>query len=281
VATPAQAREAARAFGAFQRLLVGLDVPRLRETIPHFHDTRARLAALEAAVAAGSAGRAAGAREEIAFARAHAPLASALAALHERGLAPERVAHNDTKINNVLFDDATGEAICVIDLDTVMPGPSLCDFGDLVRTVSSRAAEDERDLSRVEADPALFAALAEGYLAGAGDLLAPAEREQLVAAGEVMTYECGLRFLADYLAGDVYFRVKRPGHNLDRCRAQFALLRSLERQADDFREMVVRLVAAGGAGEAASPRRKADPGAAASPTIDPASAVPEPDPEAP
>ena len=246
VADPAQARAAARAFGRFQRQVADLDGPALRETIPRFHDAPARHAACAAAAAVDAAGRAADAAAEIAFARDQAPLARALVEAAADGRAPRRIAHNDTKLDNVLFDAATGEGICVIDLDTVMPGVGLCDFGDLARTASCRAAEDERDLARVDVDAGLFAALAAGWLAGAGDLIAAGERELLVTAARVMTLESGLRFLTDHLAGDPYFRVRRAGQNLDRCRAQFALLRSFERQADALQAAVARVAAAAG-----------------------------------
>ena len=213
----------------------------MRETIPGFHDTPRRYAAFEAATEADSAGRAASVAADIEFARSRRPLASRLTDLLAAGLVPERVTHNDTKLNNVMIDDVTGAGVCVIDLDTVMPGLSLYDFGDMVRTGTNAALEDETDLSKVVARPAMFAALAEGFLAGCGDALNEVERANLVVAGQVMTYEVGLRFLTDHLQGDVYFKTRRPGHNLDRARNQFALLRSLEAQADDFQAVVDRI----------------------------------------
>ncbi|EIP99753.1 phosphotransferase family protein [Opitutaceae bacterium TAV1] len=238
IETPAQARTAACAFGEFQRLLADLPGGRLRETIPGFHDTPRRYAALEAALAADTAGRAASVAEEIAFARSREPLSRRLTDLLAAGLVPERVTHNDTKLNNVMLDDATGEGVCVIDLDTVMPGLSLYDFGDMVRTATNAALEDETDLALVVARPEIFVALAEGFLAGAGAALNDTERAHLVTGGQVMTYEVGIRFLTDYLQGDVYFKTKHPHHNLDRTRNQFALLRSLEAQADAFRQII-------------------------------------------
>jgi hypothetical protein len=142
---------------------------------------------------------------------------------------PERVTHNDTKLNNVMLDDATGEGVCVIDLDTVMPGLAPYDFGDMVRTTTSPAREDERDLSKVKMQFPMFEALARGYLAAAA-FLTPAERRLLPFSGKLITYEIGLRFLTDFLSGDVYFKVRREGHNLDRCRAQFTLVQSIEQQ---------------------------------------------------
>ncbi|MDF3056871.1 MAG: aminoglycoside phosphotransferase [Rariglobus sp.] len=233
-----QARTAAQAFGEFQRLLADLPGARLHETIPSFHDTPRRYATFEAAAQADIAGRAAACADDLAFARSRAPLARKLTDLLAAGLVPERVTHNDTKLNNVMLDNVTGEGVCVIDLDTIMPGLSLYDFGDMVRSATNAAAEDERDLSLVTARPAIFAALAEGFLTGAGPSLNDVERAHLVAAGEVMTYEVGLRFLTDHLQGDTYFKIKRPNHNLDRARNQFALLRSLESQAGAFARIV-------------------------------------------
>jgi hypothetical protein len=152
---------------------------------------------------------------------------------------PERITHNDTKFNNVLLDDATGEGVCVIDLDTVMPGLVLYDFGDMVRTTTSPAGEDERDLSKVTMRLPLFEALVRGYLSTAGEFLTPAERQQLVLAGQLITFEIGVRFLADYLNGDTYFKTHRVGHNLDRARTQFRLLESMEQQADAMERVVV------------------------------------------
>ena len=225
--SPRQAYEAARAFGDFQRLLSDLPAPRLHDTIPHFHDTRRRLAAFEAAVQADAAGRVVACGPEIEAVRRHAGLAEALLRLAERGDAPERVTHNDTKINNVMLDDVTGAGVCVIDLDTVMPGLSLYDFGDMVRTAGNTAVEDETDLSKVRVDLTIFSELARGFLETAGPVLTPAEVAHLGVAAQVMTYECGMRFLTDHLSGDVYFRIKRPGHNLDRFRCQLALVRSM------------------------------------------------------
>lgn len=232
-----QAFEAARAFGQFQRLLADLPAPRLHDTIPGFHHTPGRFAAFEAALAADGAGRAAAAAAEIEFARRHQPLATALI---EANL-PGRVTHNDTKLNNVLLDDATGEGLCVIDLDTVMPGLALHDFGDLVRTATSPAPEDERDLTRVGMRLPMFEALARGYLEGTGSLLTPEEKRLLPVAGKLITYETGLRFLTDFLAGDVYFKVHRAGHNLDRCRTQFRLVESITRQEAEMNRLVAAI----------------------------------------
>lgn len=238
IESPAQARAAACAFGEFQRLLADLPGGRLHETIPAFHDTPRRYATFEAAAKDNKVARAESCAADLEFARSRAPLANKLVDLLAAGLVPERVTHNDTKLNNVMLDNVTGEEVCVIDLDTVMPGLSLYDFGDMVRSATNAAAEDETNLSLVFARPEIFAALAEGFLTGAGAALNSVERANLVTAGKVITYEIGLRFLTDHLQGDVYFKIKRPNHNLDRARNQFAMVRSLEAQADAFEKIV-------------------------------------------
>jgi aminoglycoside phosphotransferase (APT) family kinase protein len=225
----------ARAFGDFQQQLTSLPPPRLHDTIPGFHDTPGRLARLESSIQADAAGRVCLAGPEIDFVRCREPLAHVLL---DAGM-PERVTHNDTKINNVLLDGATGEAVCVIDLDTVMPGLAVYDFGDMVRTATCEAPEDETDLSRIHSRFDYFEALARGYLAGAGSFLTPTEKEHLTVAGKLITFEQGVRFLTDYLAGDTYYPVSRENHNLDRCRTQFRLLESIEAQ-ERLMEQVVR-----------------------------------------
>ena len=217
------ARRAAAAFGAFQGLLIDLPGGRLREVIPDFHHTVRRFEALERAVAADTAGKARFCQPEIDFALGNSALAASLLDRQAAGLLPERITHNDTKISNVMLDDATGEGICVVDLDTVMPGLALYDFGDMVRTATSPTAEDELDLSRVRLRMPFFEALVEGYLSTAGAFLNPTERACLALSGQVITFEIGLRFLTDYLEGDVYYRVSKENHNLHRCRTQFAL----------------------------------------------------------
>ena len=237
VETPAQAFQAARAFGRFQDLLADLPPPRLHDTIPDFHHTPNRFAKLEAAIAADSANRARLARPEIEFALQHKPLSGVLLAAGLR----ERVTHNDTKLNNVMLDDKTSEGICVIDLDTVMPGLAPYDFGDIVRTSTSPAKEDERDLSKVQMQFPMFEALARGYLATAAEFLTKAERQHLAFSGKLITFEIGIRFLTDYLEGDVYFKVHREGHNLDRCRTQFKLVESIEQQEEAMNRLVAEL----------------------------------------
>lgn len=240
VERPGVAFEAASAFGAFQRALSDYAGPPLAETIPHFHDTRRRYADFEGAVAADPRQRASSAAGEIEFARSRFRLAGRLMELRDAGAAPRRITHNDTKINNVLIDDASGEGLCVIDLDTVMDGIALFDFGDLVRTGAARAREDERDLRRVDLDLELFAAIARGYAETARSLLTRAETDQLVSSAQVMTYQQGLRFLTDHLQGDPYFKIRRPGQNLERARTQFRLLQRLEDRRDAMERIVER-----------------------------------------
>jgi Ser/Thr protein kinase RdoA (MazF antagonist) len=229
-----QAFQAAKAFGRFQQLLTGLPAPRLHDTIPDFHHTPKRLMALEQAIASDAAGRAGQAKPEIEFAFAHKSIASVLLDAN----LPERVTHNDAKFNNVMLDDATGEGLCVIDLDTVMPGLALYDFGDMVRATTSPAKEDERYLSRVTMQFPMFEALVRGYLASAGGFLTKAEKQHLAFSGKLITFEQGIRFLTDYLAGDTYFKVSRDGHNLDRCRTQFKLVESIEQQEEKMDRLV-------------------------------------------
>lgn len=236
-----QARQVARAFGEFQTLLVDLPGPRLHETIPYFHDTRRRFEALKIAVAADHANRATRAQAEIAFALERELWVDVLLDFKQRGEIPERITHNDTKLNNVMLDDVNGHAVCVIDLDTVMPGLSLYDFGDMARTAANSAVEDETDLSRVEIKLPVFEALVQGYLASAGRLLNDVEIGHLAFAARLITFEIGLRFLTDHLDGDIYFKIHRKGHNLDRCRCQFALVRSMEAHAAEMDRIVDRL----------------------------------------
>lgn len=239
VETEAQAEAAARAFGAYQHLLADLPGPRLHEVLPFFHHTPTRFEACVAAIEADPHNRASAAREAIAFALARAADVPRMVDAHARGDIPERVTHNDTKINNVLIDEASGEGLCVVDLDTTMPGLAPYDFGDLVRTTTNAAAEDHPDASGVYSRPEIFSALARGYLATAGPMLTPGEVALLPFAGQLISLEQGLRFLADYLQGDTYYRIHRPGQNLDRARAQFAMAASIERQSDAY-ERVVR-----------------------------------------
>ncbi|MDR2686847.1 MAG: aminoglycoside phosphotransferase family protein [Oscillospiraceae bacterium] len=219
---------AGKAFGAFQRMLEGFPIAALHETIPDFHDTAKRYEALERAISEDAAGRGDEVEAEIAFARARKADAGKLLALAGTPELPLRVTHNDTKLNNVLFDCATREPVCVVDLDTIMPGLSLYDYGDSLRFLGSTAAEDERDLRRVRFSMPLFRAYTQGYLGAAAGALTATEKRLLPFSIRLMTYECGMRFLTDYLNGDKYFRIRRPDDNLARCRTQFALVEEME-----------------------------------------------------
>ena len=237
-ATPELFEASARAFGRFQRLLGGYPAETLHETIVKFHDTEDRYAKFEAAVAADKVGRVKDAAEEIQFVRDRKNDCSvALQALRE-GKLPLRVTHNDTKLNNILVDRTTGEGICVIDLDTTMPGLSMNDFGDSIRFGANHSAEDEKDLTKVNFDIDLYEVFTRGFLEGAAGSLTPAELEYLPWGARLMTLECGIRFLTDYLDGDHYFRIHRPEHNLDRCRTQFKLVKDMEEQFDAMHAVV-------------------------------------------
>jgi len=246
ISSPAEAEKAARAFGRFQRLLADLPPPRLNEILPAFHDTRARLAQLDAALKADVKGRAASCATELAFVNARRAEMGRIPEMLERGELPERITHNDTKINNVMLDDATGEGRAVIDLDTVMPGSALYDFGDMVRTATANAAEDERDLAKVYSRPDYFEALVKGYLGEAAGFLTDAEIGLLAFSGRAVTFTIGVRFLTDYLAGDVYFRTASDDHNLVRCRTQFKMVASMEEQRTRYEAVVSSCAAASG-----------------------------------
>lgn len=241
VETVEQARKAAHAFGSFLKLLDQLPADRLHETIPDFHHTPGRVAALETAIREDAAGRASSVRPESEFALDRRGLARGLLDLQEAGLAPMRVAHNDTKLNNVLFDRATDEPVCVVDLDTVMPGLSFNDFGDLVRFACNSTDEDDPQTDRVEFRTDVYEALIRGWLQSAGDVFTPAEIEHLLLAGKVLTYECGIRFLTDHLNGDKYFRTTRPGQNLDRCRTQFRMVQHMENRHPELESIRLRI----------------------------------------
>jgi Ser/Thr protein kinase RdoA (MazF antagonist) len=238
VESPEQAYQAARAFGAFQSMLVDLPGAVLHETIPDFHDGPRRMDRFREALEADALDRARGAAHEIDFAIEHVWIFDVLPKLVATGEIPVITTHNDTKINNVLLDNATGEGICVIDLDTVMPGLSLYDFGDLARTTISPATEDERDLSKIVIELPCFDAIARGYLATAGAFLSRVEREHMVLSAKMMTLIMGLRFLTDYLVGDTYYKTRREDHNLDRCRAQFALVRAIAQHEEQMNALV-------------------------------------------
>ena len=241
VQSPEQAFHAGRAFGEFQSLLVDLPGERLTETIPNFHHARKRFAALRHAIDRDHYNRAKDAKPEVQFALARERVVDVILGEMAKGKISERITHNDTKFNNVMLDTLTGEAKCVVDLDTVMPGCALYDFGDMVRTTTSPTLEDEQDLSKVKMHMPIFEELAEGYLSAAGDFLTKAERSLMAFAGKLITFEIGIRFLTDYLSGDTYFRIHRPSHNLDRCRTQFKLVESIEQQEEAMQKLVDKL----------------------------------------
>jgi len=229
---------AAKTFGRFQRLLHDFDASSLSVVIPDFHNTKCRLKNLKKSVAADRLGRASGVADEINFVISRADQASKLVELLEQDKLPLRVTHNDTKLNNIMFDEQTRDGICVIDLDTVMPGLSLYDFGDAIRSGACTAQEDERDLSLVGCDLDLFRAYTKGYLESMGKFLQPLEIELLPDSAIIMTLECGMRFLTDYIDGDEYFKIHREGHNLDRCRNQFKMVADMEMKLEQMRGIV-------------------------------------------
>lgn len=234
---------AGEAFGAFQNELADYPGETLAETIPNFHNTASRFADFERAVEEDIAGRAASVADEIAFVRAREADTHVLIDLLASGELPVRVTHNDTKLNNILFDEKTNKGICIIDLDTVMPGLALYDFGDSIRFGANTASEDEKDVSKVSLSLPLYEAYTRGYLKSAGTSLTAQEIEYLPFSAKLMTYECGMRFLTDYLNGDTYFKTAYPEHNLVRCRTQFALVRDMEQKMDDMRAVTARAAA--------------------------------------
>ncbi len=231
-------RESAVAFGQFQNLLSDFPSASLSETIQDFHHTPKRYDAFAEAVRKDAVGRVREAEREIAWAMERRDSARLMTDMMAKGDLPLRVTHNDTKLNNVMLDDKTRKALCVIDLDTVMPGLAGNDFGDSIRFGASTAAEDEKDLSKVTMSLDLFRAYANGFLGACGDRLTENEIETLPEAARLMTLECGVRFLADYLSGDTYFHIHRPEHNLDRCRTQFKLVDDMERMMDDMHHII-------------------------------------------
>ncbi len=238
-----QAYQAAHAFGSFQDLVSDISVEDIEETIPDFHNTPKRYDRLMRVVDTDPRGRLAEVTAEVDFVKARKAMLSKFIDLRSRGDLPVRITHNDTKINNVMMDVESDEAVCVIDLDTVMPGLSLYDFGDLVRTAVSPAAEDERDLSKVNVRMPMFEALAEGYIDGC-HCLCDAELDNLAFAGILISLETGMRFLTDHLEGDVYFKIHQDGQNLDRARTQFRLVELLEQRQAEMESCVDRLAKA-------------------------------------
>lgn len=220
--------QSAVAFGHFQRLLADYPANTLHETIENFHNTVDRFRKFQEAMDADVCGRAKSVAEETDFVLKREDLAHVLCDMQAAGKLPLRVTHNDTKLNNIMIDDRTRKAICVIDLDTVMPGLSVNDFGDSIRFGASTGEEDEKDLTKIACDLELFELYTKGFIEGCGGSLTKEELDMLPMGAILMTFECGMRFLTDYLEGDVYFKTHREGHNLDRCRTQFKLVKDME-----------------------------------------------------
>jgi len=238
IQTHEQAFQAAKAFGNFQKLAADLKGERLHETIPDFHNTPKRLEALMTAIQLDPRNRAAGLKAEINFVLSRAPDCSRITDLIAAGAIPERVTHNDTKLNNVLLDDTTAEGVCVIDLDTTMPGSALYDFGDMVRTATPSTREDSIDLAKQDVRMDRFEALLGGYMTATRSFLNTAEVENLAFSGKLLTLECGIRFLTDFLLGDKYFKINHPDHNLYRCRNQFAFVKAIEKRLKEMDNVV-------------------------------------------
>ena len=228
-------------FGQFQMQLSDFPADTLHETIPHFHDTPARYETFKRAVAEDACGRLKAVQPEVDFAMAREEEAGTLMRLLAEGKLPLRVTHNDTKLNNVLLDAATRTPLCVIDLDTVMPGLAANDFGDAIRFGASTAAEDEKDLDKVEMSLELFEAFSRGFLKACGKRLTKKEIETLPLGAKIITLECGVRFLTDYLQGDTYFATHYAGQNVDRCRTQFKLVADMEKKWDEMQAIIARL----------------------------------------
>jgi thiamine kinase-like enzyme len=240
--SPAAASFLGKSIANFQRQLADIGGKRLHETIPYFHNMEKRYERFYDALSRDCKGRAKNVEPEINFMKQNEGRGAVLVRALREGHLPERVCHNDAKISNILIDDDSSEAFCVIDLDTVMPGTSLFDVGDLIRTVTTRAAEDETDLSKVEFDLEFFEALLGGYLSEAGKFLTPPELELICEAGRNITQIMGLRFLTDYIEGDRYYRIARQDHNLDRCRTQIALIKSMDHKWEKAEKIVKSLI---------------------------------------
>lgn len=238
--TPQDFYESGVAFGRFQDQLSDFPAQTLHETIPNFHNTPDRYRIFREVLSADPCGRAHTVQREIDFYLAREQEAGTLVSMQQAGLLPLRVTHNDTKLNNVMLDSRTGKALCVIDLDTVMPGLSLYDFGDSIRFGAATAAEDEQDLDKVETSLELYETYARGFLTACPALTAQ-ERAMLPMGAKLMTLECGLRFLTDYLDGDHYFSVQRDGQNLDRCRTQMKLVADMEKKWDALQSLTATL----------------------------------------
>ncbi len=238
VEKPEHFYQSAVAFGHFQRLLADYPAETLHETIKGFHDTKARFQVFKEAVEKDCVNRAASVKDEIQFVLEREETANFFSGLLSQGELPLRVTHNDTKLNNIMIDDKSGKGICVIDLDTVMPGLAVNDFGDSIRFGASTAAEDETDLSKVSCSMELFELYAKGFIEGCGGKLTDKEIEFMPMGAKAMTFECGIRFLTDYLQGDTYFKIHRKNHNLDRCRTQFKLVEDMEHKWYTMKEII-------------------------------------------
>lgn len=238
VRNPEDFYQSGKAFGHFQRQLAEYPAEELTETIVDFHNTPVRLETFKKAVEEDILGRAHLVEEEIKFVMDRAGEAGAAMEMLKEGKLPLRVTHNDTKLNNIMIDDGTGEALCIIDLDTIMPGLSIFDFGDSIRFGANTADEDEPDVSKVSLSLLLFEIYTKGFLEGCQGSLTKEERDMLPMGAKLMTFECGMRFLTDYLQGDTYFRISRENHNLDRTRTQFALVADMEKKWDEMAEIV-------------------------------------------
>ena len=234
-------QNAGESFGKFQKLLNDYPSETLLETIPDFHNTPKRIENLENSVKADPVSRAAGVQKEIDFALQRKNKAGIALTLCEMGEIPLRVTHNDTKLNNILFDADSHKGLCVIDLDTIMPGLSLYDFGDAIRFGAKTAEEDEADLSKVSVSLPLYEAFTRGYLSSCAAALTRAEVDSLAFSAFLMTYECGVRFLTDYIDGDVYFRTAYPEHNLVRARNQFKMVEEIEKNLDEMNKITKRI----------------------------------------
>lgn len=238
VEKPEHFYQSAVAFGNFAKTLAAFDSSEIYDVIPDFHNTEKRMRDFKASLSADKFDRAKDAKKEIEFVLSREEYCGKIVNLLKSGKMPTKVTHNDTKLNNVMLDAKTGEPVAVIDLDTIMQGSICYDFGDSIRFGCNHSAEDEKDLSKVNFDIELFEAYAKGYLSAVGDGATEIEKENLAFGSILMTYECGMRFLADYLDGDIYFRTKREGQNLDRCRTQFKLVEDMEKALPEMQKII-------------------------------------------
>ena len=230
-----------KAFGNFQKMLCDFNAKLLTEPIANLHNTPWRYENLMRAVKEDACGRLAEVLSEVQFAADREDFCHVLENAHKEGRLPLHVTHNDTKLNNILFDEKSGDPVCVIDLDTVMPGYAITDFADSIRSGASTTGDSETDLSKVKLDLLLFAAYAKGFLEGCGGSLQEDEIDLMAVSSVLITLECGMRFLTDYLVGDTYFKIRYPKHNLDRARNQFALVRDMEKKLPEMQAIIQSL----------------------------------------